>query len=36
MAAQFSAIGPIDLQPEFSKNQRKKLRPDKHKYLLPR
>lgn len=36
MVAQFSAIGPIDLQPEFSKSQRKQPGPDKHKYLLLR
>jgi hypothetical protein len=36
MVAQFSAIGPIDLQPEFSKSQREQPGPDKHKYLLLR
>jgi len=36
MVAQFSAIGPIDLQPEFSKSQREQPDPDKHKYLLLR
>jgi len=36
MAAQFSAISSIDLQPEFSKSQREQLGPDKHKYPLLR
>jgi len=36
MAVQFSAIGSIDLQPEFYKSKREQLRSDKNKYLLLR